>query len=74
MLEQVFRFVAKVDEKTSHWIVENGTTLDVAEKMLIQFLSQISQIRVQQSQQNQPPVPQLQEEPKVEEPQEPKQE
>jgi len=48
MFEQVLRFVSKVDDKVSHWIVENGTSIDCAEKMLLQFLQHLGQLKAQQ--------------------------
>jgi hypothetical protein len=48
MFENVLRFVAKVDDKASHWLLEMGTTIDQAEKMALQFVQHLGQVRSQQ--------------------------
>lgn len=49
MMQQVTRFVAEVEGKISHWIVESDTTLDAAERMCLQFLQQLGKIKEQQA-------------------------
>lgn len=48
MIENVIRFIANVDGKISHWLVDNGTPIEMAEKMLMQFMQMIGQIKAQQ--------------------------
>lgn len=48
MFENVVRFVANVEGKISHWILENGTGIEVAEKMCLQFLQNLGLIKAQQ--------------------------
>lgn len=53
MIEQVYRFISTIEGKTSHWILENETSIDIAEKMCLQFLQQLGNMRAnaQQAQQ-----------------------
>jgi hypothetical protein len=46
-MENVTRFLSKIDGKSSHWILENGITIDVAEKMLLEFLQYLALIKTQ---------------------------
>jgi hypothetical protein len=48
MMQQVTRFTSTIDNKTSHWIVESDTTLEIAEKMCMQFMQQLGSIKAQQ--------------------------
>ena len=48
MMQQVTRFISTVENKVSHWIVESDTPLEVAERMCLQFLQQLGNIRAQQ--------------------------
>lgn len=48
MFENIIKFTAKVNDRTSHWLVENGTPIEVAEKMCLQFLQQLAAIKAQQ--------------------------
>lgn len=47
MFENVIRFVMNVDGKVAHWILENGTGIETAEKMAIQFLQSIGMVKAQ---------------------------
>ncbi len=49
MFEQVLRFISKVEDKSSEWIVENGTSIEIAERMLLQFLQHLGQLKAQQA-------------------------
>lgn len=55
MFENIIKFIAKVDDKESHWYVQNGTSFEIAEKMCLQFLQYLAQIKAQQTP-SQPPV------------------
>jgi hypothetical protein len=58
MHQQVTRFTSTIDNKTSHWIVESDTTLEIAEKMCLEFIHQLCKIKEQQEAikaQQQPP-------------------
>lgn len=48
MFENVLRFTSKVENFVSHWILENGTSIEVAEKMALQFLQHLGQVRASQ--------------------------
>lgn len=47
MLENVIRLVSQVDENVSHWYISNGTPIEVAEKMCLQFLQVLGKIKAQ---------------------------
>jgi len=49
MLENVLRFVATIEGKASHWILENGTSIEQAEKMALQMIQYLGQMKVQQN-------------------------
>lgn len=48
MLENFLKFTAKIEEEVSHWYVANGTKIEVAEKMCLQFLQALGQLKAQQ--------------------------
>lgn len=48
MLENILKFTAKVENEISHWYVANGTKIEVAEKMCLQFLQALGQLKAQQ--------------------------
>ncbi len=54
MMQQVTRFTSNIENKISHWIVESDTSIDVAERMCMQFIQQLGVIKAQQTQ-AQPP-------------------
>ncbi len=47
MFENVIRFIANVEGKVSHWLVDQGTSIDAAEKMCLQFLQSLGTIKAQ---------------------------
>lgn len=49
MYENVIKFTAKVDEKVSYWFLENGTPIDAAERMCMQFIQMLGQIKAAQA-------------------------
>jgi hypothetical protein len=51
MFEQLTRVIAQVGERTSHWMLENGTTIEEAEQMLLKFLQQLSVLKIEQQKQ-----------------------
>lgn len=53
MLENVVRFVSKIEDKVCHWIIDNNTSIDQAEKMAMQFIQYLGQIRAQQANRDQ---------------------
>jgi hypothetical protein len=50
MIDQVTRFISQVDGKVSHWFIENGTSIDAAEKMCLDFLRILAGMKMQQQQ------------------------
>ena len=50
MFEQALRFIAKVEDKTAHFILDNGTTIEQAEKMCLQMLQNLGILKIQQQQ------------------------
>lgn len=57
MFENTLKFVSKVEDKASQWLVDHGTSIEQAEKMCIQFLQHLGQLRNAQAV-NQPPAEQ----------------
>ena len=48
MLENILKFTAKVEDEISHWYVANGTKIETAEKMVLQFLQYLGALKAQQ--------------------------
>jgi len=48
MMQQVTRLTSNIENKISHWMVESDTSIDIAEKMCLQFLQQLGAIRAEQ--------------------------
>jgi benzoyl-CoA reductase/2-hydroxyglutaryl-CoA dehydratase subunit BcrC/BadD/HgdB len=48
MMQQVTRFTSQIENKTSQWIVESDTPIEIAEKMCLEFLQNLGMIKAQQ--------------------------
>jgi hypothetical protein len=48
MMQQVTRFTSQIENKTSQWIVESDTPIEIAERMCLEFLQQLGMIKAQQ--------------------------
>lgn len=66
MIEHVIKFTTKVDDKESHWLLQNGTSFEAAEKMLLHFLQVLGQLKAQQAAQSSPESSVEAEKPKTE--------
>jgi hypothetical protein len=51
MLENFLKFTAKVEDEVSHWYLANGTKIETAEKMCLQFLQALGALKAQQESQ-----------------------
>ena len=64
MIDHIIRFIAKVDDKESQWLLQNGTSYEAAEKMCLQFIQILAQLKAQE------PAKEVVKEPEIEQPKE----